>query len=85
MSSDAELDAKLNRIGQRVHKQNAARAEQVRAELAAIGFLELAEACKSRFGARLAYLRTPRVELGSKRLMRRGSRWTVYTPPKVRK
>ena len=61
------------------------RATQVRAELAAIGCLELAEACKERFGARLAYLRTPRVELGSNPFPRPGCLWTVYQKPKVKR
>jgi hypothetical protein len=83
VASDAEIDAKLARIGNRVASVNADTAATVRAELAAIGCLELAEACKSRFGARLAYLRTPRVELGHD--PGPGCVWTVYTPPKVRK
>jgi hypothetical protein len=69
----------------RVNDRIAARAEKVRAELAAIGCLELAEACKERFGARLAYLRTPRVELGSNPFSGPGCVWTVYTPPKVKR
>jgi hypothetical protein len=69
----------------RVNDRIAERAEKVRAELAAIGFLELAEACKSRFSARLAYLKTPRVELGSNPFSGPGCVWTAYTPPKVKR
>ena len=61
------------------------RAAQVREELAAIGCLDLAEACKERFGARLAYLKTPRVELGSNPFPRPGCVWTVYQKPKVKR
>lgn len=61
------------------------RAAETRAELAAIEALELAEACKERFGARLAYLKTPRIERGDSTLMRPGCVWTVYTKPKVRR
>jgi hypothetical protein len=69
----------------RVNDRIADRAAKVRAELAAIGCLELAEACKERFGARLAYLKTPRVELGSNPFPRPGCVWTVYEPPKVKR
>lgn len=85
MSSDAEIDAKLARVGNRVHRQNAATAEETRQELAAIGCLELAEACKARFGARLAYIKTPRVERGVNPFPRPGCVWTVYEKPKVRR
>lgn len=61
------------------------RATETRQELAAIGCLELAEACKERFGARLAYLKTPRIERGTNPFPRPGCVWTVYTRPKVRK
>ena len=61
------------------------RAAQVRSELSAIGCLDLAEACKERFGARLAYLKTANVELGSNPFPRPGCVWTVYTPPKKRR
>ena len=60
MSSDT-LDAKLDRIGARV----AARADDIRRELEAVGALEMAELCREVFSARLAYLRTPRVEHGA--------------------
>ena len=73
-----EIDAKVATLAGHV----ADRAAQVRAELSTIGCLELAEACKSRFGARLAYLRTPRVQLGHD--PGPGVGWTVYTPPKVK-
>jgi len=79
------IEAKLARVGNRVHRQNADRAAQVREELAAIGCLDLAEACKERFGARLAYLKTPRVELGSNPFPRPGCVWTVYQKPKVKR
>jgi hypothetical protein len=79
LTTDAELDKKLARIGGRIQ----ARADETRSELAAIGCLDLASACKEQFGARLAYLKTPRVELGSD--VGRGCVWTVYLPPKVKK
>lgn len=60
------------------------RATETRAELSAIGCLDLAEACKERFGARLAYLKTANVELGRNDYQRPGCVWTVYTKPKVR-
>ena len=69
----------------RVNDRIADRAAEVRAELAAIGCLELAEACKERFSARLAYLKTPRVERGVNPFPRPGCVWTVYTRPKVRR
>jgi hypothetical protein len=77
------LDAKIAAAQARFAKRGADTAATVRAELAAIGCLELAEACKERFGARLAYLRTPRVELGHD--PGPGCVWTVYTPPKVKR
>lgn len=61
------------------------RAAETREELAAIGALDLAEELKARFGARLAYLKTPRVERGVNPFPRPGCQWTVYTRPKVRK
>jgi hypothetical protein len=75
VSSD-DLDAKLARVGRRIQAQS----EVVRAELQSIGALDLAEECKSRFQARLAYLKTPRIELGTD--VGRGCVWTVYIPPK---
>ena len=80
------LDAKIEKLAGHV----ADRATETRAELAAIGCLDLATACKERFGARLAYIKTPRVERGNPvingdNLMRPGCIWTVYTKPKVRK
>ena len=85
-----DLDAKIARISARVAARNTDTTAETRAELAAIGALELAEACKERFGVRLAYLKTPRVERGNPvvngdNLMRPGCVWTVYTPPKVRR
>ncbi len=77
------LDAKIAAAQARFAKRDTDLAATVRAELAAIGCLELAEACKSRFGARLAYLRTPRVQLGHD--PGPGVGWTVYTPPKVKR
>jgi hypothetical protein len=50
-----EIDKKLARLGARV--QN--RASDIREKLSALGALELAEDCKKRFGARLAYLGPP--------------------------
>ena len=80
------LDAKIARLAARVTSRNKDRAADVRAELSAIGFLAEAEALRERFGARLAYLRTPRVEHGDGALMRPGVvGWTQYIPPKVRK
>ena len=81
-------DMPLSAIGS-MHKAAKALTE-TRAELAAIGCLDLATACKERFGARLAYIKTPRVERGNPvingdNLMRPGCIWTVYTKPKVRK
>ncbi len=73
-----ELDAKLARLGSRVQS----RADETRQELASIGCLELAEELKSRFGAKLAYLRTPSIELG--RDVGPGCPWTVYYPPQVK-
>jgi hypothetical protein len=80
-----EIDQKLARLGARVQE----RAGGIRERLAAIGALELAEDCKKRFGARLAYLKTPCVERGNPvvngdNLMRPGCVWTVYTKPKDR-
>ncbi len=72
-------DAKVERVGRRIQ----ARADETRAELAAIGCLDLASACKDTFGARLAYLKTERVEHGTD--VGRGCVWTVYLPPKVKK
>lgn len=81
-----EIDKKLARLGARVQD----RASDIREKLAALGALELAEDCKARFGARLAYLKTPGFERGNPvvngdNLMRPGCVWTVYTKPKVRK
>jgi hypothetical protein len=75
-----DTDAKLAGLNRRVQ----ARAEVVRAELQSIGALDLAEECKSRFSARLAYLKTPRIELGSDTFPGRGCVWTEYLGPKVK-
>lgn len=80
------LDAKIAKLAGHV----ADRTAETRGELAAIEALELAEELKAKFGARLAYLKTPRVERGNPvvngdNLMRPGCVWTVYTKPKVRK
>jgi hypothetical protein len=56
-----EIDAKLARLGARV----AAQGETVRSELERIGALELATALRETFGAKLAYLRTDRIEQGT--------------------
>ena len=79
------LDAKIAKLAGHV----ADRAAETRSELAAIGCLELAEELKAKFGARLAYLKTPRVERGNSvingdDLMRPGCVWTVYQKPKVK-
>jgi hypothetical protein len=60
LTSDAEINAKLARIGRRIE----ARAESVRDELEAIGALEIAVQLRSRFGARLVYIKTPSAERG---------------------
>jgi hypothetical protein len=78
MSDD--LDAKLARIGARIES----RAEAVRTELAAIGFLAEAGHLRERFGARLVYLKTARIEQGDDSLMRPGVGWTEYIPPKAK-
>jgi hypothetical protein len=76
-----ELDAKLARLNQRVQSQ----ASTVRAELDAIGFLAEAGHLRERFGARLVYLKTPRIEQGDHALMRPGVvGWTQYIPPKAK-
>ena len=90
MTSDESLDEKLARIGQRIAVKTRHDAEETRRELSAIGALDLAQAAKERFGARLAYLKTPRIERGSPivngdDLMRPGCVWTPYAKPKVKK
>ncbi len=52
MTTDAELDEKLARLGERVRS----RSEGTRQRLAEIGALELAQALRERFDARLVYL-----------------------------
>lgn len=52
MTTDDELDEKLARVSARI----AARSQGAREQLAAIGALELAEACRETFQAKLAYL-----------------------------
>jgi hypothetical protein len=59
VGSDDEIDAKLAGIGRRVQQRNEAAAADIREKLAALGCLELAEALKDKFGARLAYLGPP--------------------------
>jgi len=76
-------DASDEAIG-RVNDRIADRAAQVRTELAAIGCLDLAEELKAKFGARLAYLKTANVELGSNPFPRPGCVWTIYEKPKVK-
>lgn len=59
--TDAELDEKLARLGARV----ADRGERTRRELEQAGFLEAAELLRTTFQARLTYLKTERIELGT--------------------
>lgn len=75
-----EIDAKLQRITDRI----ANRAVTARDELDAIGFLAEAGHLRERFGARLVYLKTPRIEQGDDSLMRPGVGWTEYIPPKAK-
>lgn len=61
MSADAELDEKLARLAGRVQ----ARSAETRALLADAGCLELAEAAREVFGAKLVYLRVGDHEQGT--------------------
>jgi hypothetical protein len=56
-----DLETKLARLGARV----AAQGETVRGELERIGALELAQALRETFGAKLAFLRTDRLTQGT--------------------
>ena len=76
-----DLETKLARLAARVEN----RTGDIRKELAAIGCLELADELKARFGARLAYIKTPRLERGNDDLMRPGCVWTEYIRPKVKR
>ena len=61
MSADVELDKKLARLGRRIE----ARSAGTRALLAAAGCLELAEAARETFAAKLVYLRAGDHEQGT--------------------
>jgi hypothetical protein len=74
-----ELDAKLKRISDRVQS----RAVTARDELEAIGFLAEAGYLRERFGARLVYIKTPRLEQGDPALMQPGAVPGQGLPPKV--
>ena len=61
MGNSNDLDAKLARIAGRVED----RAAGIRAELDRIGALEMATLCREAFGAKLAYLQTDRMGMGT--------------------
>ena len=61
MTTNDELAEKLARLGRRVE----ARSADTRARLAAAGCLELAEAAREVFGAKLVYLRVGDHEQGT--------------------
>lgn len=56
-----EIDEKLARIQARIDARHAS----TRAELERIGFLDVAEALRETFGARLGYLHTDRITIGT--------------------
>lgn len=78
MTTDAELTAKLARLGARV----AAAGARARARLAEIGALALAEAARETFGAKLVWLRDEHGEIGTE--PEAGQRWDLDVRPTPR-
>ena len=80
MSTDHDLETKLARV----HRRLEAKRRDVRQRLETVPeLLDLAQAAKETFGARLIYLRIGEWEDGDRATFdERGCVWTVYTPPR---